>query len=208
MCQFPQELQRGETKNYAGLASLTNVSTTSVGTGAGLRTVYNTGNNKLTFNGALFSNPLQESLITGETAAVRTFEVVAGADVQIGKAITINGYTAYTKGLALYISRVVTPGNGFREATHSGLYVNSGGNFKLFGATINTRTPTGFISGANITIRDGVLDMSRTEVADNLQFRCFASCDIDGFTVIGGLTTWGKYGCTYTTKKLQSDPNV
>ena len=103
---------------------------------------------------------------------------------------TINGYDKYSTAQGIYISREMPNNNGYIEDSYAGLYVQSGATLNWNGGEINYGLPTGFKAGANVNIKNGILDLSRSTTIQNVQIRYFADINVDGLKVIGAKCTF------------------
>ena len=125
--------QSGTDANLSGLAAIAGVVTTSQAT----HTTYNIGDRTLVVSGTLTIDPEIETLYCGYVSSATRMVRVTGT-LNIGKAITENGYTRYSEGLAIYLDNTVdtfvTP--GYIEFTNTSTFNWYGGVIsQQFGAS-------------------------------------------------------------------------
>lgn len=116
--------QSGTDASLAGLAAIAGVTTVAQAT----HTTYNIGNLQLLVTGTLTIDPEIETLYCGYVSATTRMVRVTGT-LNIGKAITENGFTRYSEGLAIYLDDTVDAfvQPGYIEFTNTSTFNWNGG---------------------------------------------------------------------------------
>lgn len=125
--------QSGTDASLAGLAAIAGVTTVAQAT----HTTYNIGNLQLLVTGTLTIDPEIETLYCGYVSATTRMVRVTGT-LNIGKAITENGFTRYSEGLAIYLDDTVDTfvQPGYIEFTNTSTFNWNGGIIsQQFGAS-------------------------------------------------------------------------
>lgn len=197
--------QSGTDANLSGLSAIAGVITTT----AGNQNIYNVGVLQLAINGNLTIDPRIEELVSsnGNIGVI----VNSGGVLNLGRQITINGYTYQTKGVAYRNGTQPSTWFAPQAGSTGALVVASGGTLNWYGATVSIPlNGFGILAGSTFNAINAVCEAPAEGAGGANVGRAVISgirtnATINGFRMTGGELLFSQNSNTAVINGLSRD---